>query len=248
MQELVKAIKGGDRARLAELYKRNTGLLVTIARRYYGIDPMVSIDDLTQAGFFGLVAAVDAWEPERGAWSNIAILHVKKAMCEVLGIRTTRKRAHLDTISLDAPLPGNEDGTGMDLLTDESLPDSDMRVLKDEVALAIHAAVSSIPNPRQAEAIRLLHLEKDEDACRVLGCSRARVHQLEAKGMEVMRRDKRLRDLARAYNLDLDLNTRFHAHKGVAAFNVDWTSVTEAAALWRIEHEFKGQARGFSGG
>ena len=35
----------------------------------------------------------------------------------------------------------------------------------------------------------------------------------------------------------LDERTRFHAHKGVEAFNRDWTSVTEAAALWRIEQQ-----------
>ena len=46
-------------------------------------------------------------------------------------------------------------------------------------------------------------------------------------------RDQRRKDLAADFTLD-EL-TRFHSHKGFTAFNRDWTSVTEDAALWRIE-------------
>ena len=43
-------------------------------------------------------------------------------------------------------------------------------------------------------------------------------------------RDIHLRALA-----DIDDRTRFYARKGVGAFMSDRTSVTERAALWRIE-------------
>lgn len=50
------------------------------------------------------------------------------------------------------------------------------------------------------------------------------------KAMRDLRNDKAIRLMR------LDQATCFYAHKGVSAFNTDWTSVTEAAALWRIDH------------
>lgn len=132
MREIVEAIKSGDRSRLADLYEQNTGLLFTLARRYRGRDPMVDTDDLMHAGFLGLVEAVSAWDPERGAWSSVAIWYAKKAMREALGIRSTRQRAHLGAVSLDEPIGEEGDATRADMLPDESLPDADEQVLDDE--------------------------------------------------------------------------------------------------------------------
>lgn len=58
------------------------------------------------------------------------------------------------------------------------------------------------------------------------------ITSLEATRRE-QNRDQRRKDLAADFTLD-EL-TRFHAHKGLTAFNQDWTSVTEGAALWRVE-------------
>lgn len=231
MRELVEAIKGGDRAQLAELYKQNTGLLFTIARRYRGVDPMVSDDDLMQAGFLGLVAAVDAWEPERGAWSNIATLCVKRAMREALGIHTTRQRAHLGAVSLDEPIPGSEDGdtTRAALLADESLPDADERVLDDERRVAVREAVGRLEG-RKRDVVEWHDLEGQTlaQAGDNLGVCLQRVKQLRDGALRDLRRDWRLRKT-------LDEETLYYQHRGIRAFNTDWTSVTERVALWRIE-------------
>ena len=238
MNELITAIKNGDDKRLVELYERNTGLLFTLARRYRGIDNAVDTDDLIQAGFLGLLAAVDAWEPEKGAWSTIAHWNVQRAMRQAVGINSTRRRAHLGAVPLDEPIPGSEDGdtTRADLLADESLPEADEDLLRAEIVATVRGAVDAIPDARQAVAVRLRHLEgrTGQQVGDMLGCSRERVRQLERDGFKALRRDKRLRALMRAYHLDE--GTRFYAHKGVTAFNSDWTSVTEGAVLWRLEH------------
>ena len=62
-----------------------------------------------------------------------------------------------------------------------------------------------------------------------MGVSPRQFRRLNHRAQERLFRDKQLRSL-----VDLDYRTRFHAHKGVAAFNRDWTSVTEGSALWRI--------------
>lgn len=237
MNELITAIKNGDDKRLVELYERNTGLLFTLAKRYIGIDYAVTEDDLIQAGFLGLLAAVDAWTPDKGAWSTVAYWYVQRAMRQAVGINSTRRRAHLGAVSLDEPIPGGDDGdtTRADLLADESLPDADENLLRAEIVATVRGAVDAIPDARQAVAVRLRHLEgrTGQQVGDMLGCSRERVRQLERDGFKALRRDKRLRALMRAYHLDEE--TRFYAHKGVTAFNTDWTSVTEGTALWRIE-------------
>lgn len=231
MDDLIRAIQNGDTSRLGELYDRNRGLLYQLAKRYVGVDIAVTLDDLVQAGFLGLVAAVDAWDPERGAWSTIAHLHVRKAMRDAVGLHGTRIRAHNGAVSLDAPIPGDEDGDSsrLDALADESLPDPDEAIIREERHTALHEAIGRLAEDR-AEAVRLHDLDGRtyEQIGARMGISFQRAHNLRAYALRDLRRDWKLEKA-------LDEETRFHAHKGVKAFNSDWTSVTEAAAMWRID-------------
>ena len=232
MQELIESIKGGDTSRLGELYDRNRGFLYRLATRYLGVDKVVTLDDLMQAGFLGLAAAVDAWDPARGAWSTIAHFHVRKAMRDAVGLRG-RQRPHLEAISLDEPMPGDEDGDSsrLDTLTDESLPDADEAMIEDERRQALHEALGRLA-PDRADAVRLHDLEgfTYESASEQMGVTIQQAHNLRGYALRDLRRDWKLEKA-------LDDETRFHAHKGVTAFLSDWTSATEAAAMWRIERE-----------
>lgn len=247
MLKLVEAIRAGDRRRLGELYERNIGLLHMIARRYLGAcarDRAVDIDDLMQAGFLGLLSATDAWEPDRGAWSTCATFHIRRAMASAVGLVGTRVRLHLGAMSLDAPIPGG-DGEGaspLDMLAAGGLPDLDEDLLRGEIVRTVRAAVDAIPNAGQAEVIRLRGIDAMTLTAtgRRMGCSPDRVRTFERQGLNALRRDKDLRQLMKAYYLDQD--TRFYAHKGVTDFMSDWTSTTEAAALWRVERRTKDEA------
>jgi RNA polymerase sigma factor (sigma-70 family) len=229
MQELVEAIRNGDRAQLAELYKQNTGLLYTLARRYRGRDPMVGDEDLMQAGFLGLVAAVDAWDPERGAWSTIATGYIMNAMRGAVGIRGTRQRAHLGAVSLDAPIGEDGDTARADLLADESLPDSDERIIGDERRAAVRAAVGRL-EARKRDVVELHDLQGQALAQvgEGMSVSLQRAQQIRKDAFKDLRRDRQLR---RA----LDEETLYYRYWGVGAFNTTFTSVTERVALWRIE-------------
>ncbi len=230
MKDLIEAIRNGDHTRLGELYERNTGLLFTLARRYRGIDNAVDMDDLMQAGFLGLLAAVDAWEPDRGAWSTVATLYATKAMREALGIRSTRQRAHLGAVSLDAPIGEDGDATRADLLADESLPDADARVLDDERRAAVRAAVGRLEG-RKRDVVVWHDLEGQTLALigEGLGVSLQRANQFRKDAFKDLRRDRQLR---RA----LDDETLYYQHLGVNGFNTSWTSITEKVVLWRIRN------------
>ena len=101
-----------------------------------------------------------------------------------------------------------------------------------ELRRSVREAVDRLEDPEQRRVIKLFHLE--ERSCRntaaLMGVDERQVRQISERARRWLARDWRLQRLA-----DLDDRTRFHAHKGVAAFNRDWTSVTEGAALWRIE-------------
>jgi hypothetical protein len=100
--------------------------------------------------------------------------------------------------------------------------------------------VNSLEDGDERRAVQLCHLEARDsrDAARIMGMSPRQVRRLNHRAREHLFRDSRLRRL-----IDLDDRTRFHAHKGVAAFNRDWTSVTEGAALWRISEREKREGK-----
>jgi RNA polymerase sigma factor (sigma-70 family) len=231
MRELIEAIKGGDADRLGELYSLNRGLLYKLSARYVGIDNAVTRDDLMQAGFLGLCEAVRAWEPERGAWSTVAFNYARKAMRDAVGLRGTRRRAHLGAVSLDEPLPGGEDGdtARIDMLADENACEAGEGVIRDEMQEVVRDAVARL-SPERGEVVRFHDLEglTYKQAGERMGISAEYAHNIRGYALRDLRRDKQLTKA-------LDDETRFHAHKGVTAFLNDWTSVTEGAALWRIE-------------
>ena len=214
-----------------ELYKANKGLLYKLARRYAAIDTAVDTDDLVQAGYLGLMEAEKTFDPCGGmSWVGWAMLSVKNAMREAVGVRTTRERAHLHTVSLDEPLSDEEGAeTRLDNLADGSIPDASSGLVEAERAATIRAAVDGLATKR-SEAIRRYYLEGQSlgETGAALGISLEGVRQARNRGLRDLRKDWRLRRL-------LDEETHFYRHKGVTAFNTDWTSVTESAALWRIE-------------
>ena len=73
-----------------------------------------------------------------------------------------------------------------------------------------------------------------------LGLNVAEVRALRAKAHRTLKHSWRLRAL--------DDETRFHQHKGLKAFNSDFTSVVEGAVLWREERRATLDADGGEGG
>jgi len=225
------------------LYEQNRGLLVAMARRYAGacaMDRAVSEEDLVQAGFLALVRAAQSYDPAGGrSWAGWAAWHIRREFERTLCLREGRRiQAHSGADTLDRPVDSadGERSTLGELLADDSLPEADAGLLLDELRRDVRAAVARLEDADERRAVQLCQLEARScrEAAHDLGVSVDRARRLNARGCERLRRDWRLRRL-----VDLDDRTRFHAHKGVAAFNRDWTSVTEAAALWRIGEEGK---------
>lgn len=225
-----------------ELYRQNRGLLWTLANHWREAcerDRAVSVDDLAQAGFFGLVNAAQTFDPAAGKpWTSWAAWYITREICAALGYREGRPtKAHTSALALDAPLSEDAEGATLgDSLENKNLPEIDSALLFDEVQRGIRAAVEQLTDEQQRRAIQLHDLGgvTQIETARRLGVSVDRVRRLRRAGHDRLRHNRQLRALA---DEQLDERTKFHAHKGVAAFERDWTSVTEGAALWRVEQQ-----------
>ena len=226
-----------------ELYAQNKALLTAMARRYAGmcrLDRAVSQEDLIQAGFIGLMRASKSFDEAGGrSWKGWAIWHIRREFESAFGLREGRiTRAHTGAEALDRPLNGTDaDGATLgELLADESLPEVDAALLLEELRRGVREAVERLKDDGQRRATRLCRLEgrSYREAGADMGVSARQAQALCRRAGANLARDRALRQLA-----NLDERTRFHAHKGVAAFNRDWTSVTEGAALWRVAQREK---------
>ena len=244
-----------------ELYQENRGLLHTVARRYAAAcrhDRAVSVEDLEQAGFFGLVKASQTYDPEGGSsWATWAARYIHREMLQALGYRWRPPagdpsegphyqptRAHTGAISLDAPLCADDpDGLAIvDTLADGSLADADEGVNLAALQRYVREAVERLQNHQQRVVMDLCGLQElpYEAAAAALGVSAERVRQIRGAALKKLRNDATLRENAKA-DIDLELRTPYYARVTVTAFQSTHTSATEKAVLWRLNHEERRQ-------
>lgn len=226
-----------------ELYEQNKKALHAIAwsyRRLCEQDRAVDVDDLIQAAFIGLVKAFQVFDKNSGkSWALCKRGFIIAEIHALLGIRNEKRvNPNSMAISLDAPISRDADNNTSigDMLADDSLPELDEALLKNEIRQNVRESINRISDPRQRQALMLHGIEGcdlSEVASR-LGVSTSHARCIFNRGMSNLARDNQLIALT-----DLDDRTRFHAHKGVRAFLSDRTSVTEAAVLWRIEQRDK---------
>lgn len=242
-----------------ELYQENRGLLHTVARRYAAAcqwDRAVSVEDLEQAGFFGLVKASQSYQAEEGcSWPTWAARYISREICQALGYRWQPAtedapggyrptRAHTGAYSLDAPLSA-EDPEGMtwaDTLTDDSLPATDEGVNLAALQRYVREAVERLQSHQQRVVMDLCGLEEKpyEAAAAALGVSVERVRQIRRDALKKLKHDRTLQENAKA-DINLDLCTPYYARVTVKGFQSTHTSATEKAVLWRLNQEERRQ-------
>lgn len=79
-EELVLAIQAGldVTGNMEQLYNQNIGMIIKLTEKYKGIE---ELQDLRQEAYFGLVRAVELWDPEREArFLTFAIICIKSVL------------------------------------------------------------------------------------------------------------------------------------------------------------------------
>lgn len=222
-----------------KLYEDNRRLIRYVARRFWYAceqDRAVSIDDLEQAGFFGVVKAAKTYDKTKGfSWSRWAAREVVAEIYKALGYRDGRfTKAHTGACSLDAPLAADdpEGMTGVDMLCDTSLPDIDADINLDDLRQLVREAVADLKNDRQRDLIQACALDGKpyREAAAAQGISIERVRQIIRDGHRQLQRDRRIKALA-----DIELRVPYHEKRTLATFRATNTSATEHAALWHLD-------------
>ena len=222
---------------LEKLLADNQGLVFFWVRRYFPLlenRAAIDAEDLTQAGFLGIIDAARTFDGDKGAWSTWASYYIRTAILNALGIR--KRRPEDGALSLDVPA-NPEDGQGetlLDLIPDASLPEIDAGLIREEVRAVVRLAVGHIQDERQRRALELTHLEGStiKEAAARLGTDETHIRAMNRLSLSQLRKEKKIRAL-----VDLDSLTRFHAHKSISAFIRDETSVVEEAVFWRDEQQ-----------
>ncbi len=211
-----------------EVYEQNKGLLVMMAKRYArvcALDRAVSMEDLIQAGCIGLMKAADSFDPNAGkSWSGWACWHIQMEFNSALGLRQGHfTRPHTGAVALDGPLrTGDGEGvTAGDLLADETLPDADEAILRDELCRDVREAVARLKSEGQRQVVELCKLRgfSYRQAAERLGVSVGQAYQLFFRATNNLARDPSLRALA-----GLGERGKTSARRGSKAFRRGWGS------------------------
>ena len=236
-EELSIAIQQGDQGRTLELWEQVNGLVkrkamqIMTALQLSGNPRGVEFDDLYQTGYLAMVAAVETYSPERGAFSTWFMFHLKTAFAEATGYRTKGGRCEpLNTAtSLDRPVQPDEPdgGTLGELVPDSRAADAienvEESVYREQLHKAIDGAISELP-PGNAQWDDMTLSAVGE----VMGKSPERTRQMESKGIRELRKSRTLHRF-----LDFDM----YRGTGLGAFRLSGSSIQEQYILKQERRE-----------
>lgn len=243
-EELVAVIQSGE-DRMGELWAQVEKLVMWKAHRVMtALDGRggVEFDDLYQSGYPALVAAVDSYKPECGAFSTWFMLHLKTAFAEATGYRTRRGRNDPlnNSLSLDTPLTDETDSDDlMAIIADpagmKGIETAEEAIYRQQLHDALEAALDAIPEDC-GEILRQRYYEGRTlaDLAEVHGVTPERVRKKEYEAIRHLRRPKAACHLRPFYDFD------FYCGTGLGAFQHTGMSIQERYLV--IEEERRERA------
>ena len=218
---------------MTEACAEHRGLVYHIAKQYQTVclyDRAADTEDLIQAGYIGLMRAVQTYDESKGIFSSWAVIYIKLEMRKVLGINRGKQRADMNAASLDEVVPGTEDATLLDTL--EAIDDIEGGFDHAELVQGVRSAVELLPDP-QSTLVDMHDLQGRELAeignrCGLTANAAYKAHR---NGLKKLRRDPQLLALARAHHLDR--RTNWYRHVSAKRYKTTWMSSTEAIVFWR---------------
>jgi len=178
---------------ITEVCSAHKGLVYHIAKQYIRVctfDRAVDIEDLAQAGYMGLIQAVQTYDESKGAFSTWAGIYIKMEIRKVLGLSRRDQRADHGAASLDEMLPGAEDITLLDTL--EAPEDIVGEYDQDEFVQGIRGIVDTLAEPER-ELVQLHDLQGVglSAAGRTCGLTPSAANHIHSKAMRNLRRNPR---------------------------------------------------------
>lgn len=235
LRELALAAQGGDSSTVAALWTEVEKFVRWQARRrFHAVGNMggVELDDLVQQGFFGLVEAINNFNPERGSFTRILSFHLLKVFAEAEGFRGTKDPLN-NAASLDEPLDAifgdGSEQCRADIIPDEKAEaafiDTEQKLFIQDLHRTLTKALDAL-SPAQREIIKARYFEgrtlKRVGEERGITASRAR--QIEGDAL------RKLRQQAGKYGLEqfVEQRTSYYKSYGIKTMQITETSPVEA--------------------
>lgn len=234
-EELVAKIRNGEPERMGDLWSQVERLVKWKAARVFaalelrGCACGVEFDDLVQCGYPAMVAAVESYSPESGAFSAWLLYHLQSEFAEATGYRTKRGRNEPlnGALSLDKPL--GEDGDGElfgDLIPDRraaaELETVEDRLLHEQLKEVLADIMAKMPE-NYADILRRRFWQQQTltQAGTEIGIAAESVRVNERKAMRYLREPCNKKRLEPFYDFNCYCGT------GLSAFRSSGLSVQE---------------------
>lgn len=253
-EELVAEIRNGKKEYCLQLWEQVERFITIKARDYFATlyaNRGITVEDLQQAGYLALMDAVRTYSADRGAnFISFLSYWLHNRFSEAAGLRTDRTAADPlnNSVSLDAPIGEDQDGTLSDIQADprDNVAEAETRVYLQQLRADLEKALDSL-GPNEADAIRQRFFQGKtlKEAAEERGVSLDLIRQREAKGLRMLRRS------ARRNGLDAYVESRTPYYKKTS-FHISHTSPVEELAMLRerlrleYERRQKVQERGGS--
>ena len=256
INEMIEAIQNGHDELLIELWNAVKDLVRWAANRYFAISDRncgCEVDDLVQAGYIAMVSAIKTFDSSREKqFSTWLMFYLKRefasAMCLVYSVddegRQRKKVSFLDTtISLDDPIPGEDESAGTIVDTIPDLADpfeaTEQRIFIEELHAALDNYINTLTES-EAEVIRGVYFNGETlgEIAERRGFTNSRAGQIKDKGLRKLRQGARVKQEGKALlpfvnELAIDQRTNFYSRPGLSAYLATGTSSVEDLTLKR---------------
>lgn len=196
--------KNGDAAALHTLYAQNKGIIFLKVQRLLAKPETASrtkaagveLEDLLQEGYFAMLDAVKAYDPQSGFKFTSYLQYPLMTRCfAALGMRTQRHRREPlnNADSLERPIEEDKGMTVGDFVPDETASEPFERLEQQDYIQRLHADLDgclSALTERQATTIRARYYGRH--TCKVIGAAlcvtQESVRRYEQDGMKKLRK------------------------------------------------------------
>lgn len=193
-EELALLIQAGERDRIPQLWEQVRRFIERQSSRWvYHLEGKggVTAEDLSQAGFFALLRAVESFDPAQG-YKLLAYLKLplKTEFNRAAGYKTKRDRLDplQDYISTDAPVGEEEDTPLLDLLADPATELCYAEIEEEDRRAAVQELLSCLSeSQRSVIRARYWHELTFEETAKALGVDKKEAVKLEQQALRTLR-------------------------------------------------------------
>lgn len=169
-EELAELIKAGHGEYCAQLWEQTKKLYYMKVLRFYNRNDErctrygVEFEDLQQASYFAMLAAVEAYNSEKGfKFVSYIDYHLKNELNTLTGITRHKKNPLNNCNSLDKPVNDESEDTYLDFIEDEESQKAyeliDKQITLDKLRYIVDEALQSLP-PNYADVLILRYFKR----------------------------------------------------------------------------------------